>query len=571
MLLSTQLLAAESVKVIVEGLDGDPLKNVEAALVLPPGLVRDGSVDLLWLDHFTRKAESRVREALEPYSYYGPKVTSSLEGSGEKGYVLLIRVVAGAPTRLSHAEVDLQGPGANEPLLLQKVAEFPLRSGDLLLQELYENAKGDLLSAARERGYLDAEFSVHEIRVNPATASAQIRLLMATGPRYLFGEARIEGATPYPDELLRRYISFSKGKTFSFKELAQTQLNLASSPYFKSVSVSPDKEQADEYKVPVDIKVVPSPLRSIRPGVGYGTNTGFRGSIGYKDLSLFYPGHTLDVQLAVAQFVQGLGAAYSIPSYSNLKTVNTLQLNLQREDVNDTVSKLVAVELSRTTGLGDFRILTTFIRFQHEQYTVGLDDSTSRLLLPGIRFSQYRYDSLIRPTHGYNYSVEARGTHQLVGASANFAQFIAEGGGIVPLSWRLSLQSKVKFGTTMLDDPFTALPVSLRFFAGGDNSVRGYAYKSLGPKDASGDVIGGKNLLQGSLELQRALFDKWAVSIFYDTGNAFDSFTDFKLYQGTGVGVHYYTPIGAVNLSLARQIGDTNPQYRIHVTIGFQL
>ena len=126
-------------------------------------------------------------------------------------------------------------------------------------------------------------------------------------------------------------------------------------------------------------------------------------------------------------------------------------------------------------------------------------------------------------------------------------------------------------GITLLSDPLSDLPPSLRFFAGGDQSVRGYAYQSLGPRDATGQVVGGKHLLVGSVELERALFKDWGVSTFYDAGNAFDSFTEVSLLQGAGVGLHYYTPVGALNLSLARQIGVDDPGFRIHFTVGFEL
>jgi translocation and assembly module TamA len=571
MAFSARLLAAEPVVVRVEGVEGEPRKNVEAALALPPGLIKDGKVDRLWLEHFSRQAETRVREALEPFGYYGSMVATTLEGNEESGYRLLVTVKTGEQTRISVAEVGLQGEGAGEALLREKVAAFPLRRGDILLHEQYESAKGDLLAAARELGYLDADFSVHEIRVEPATASARIRLVMASGPRYYFGETTLEGTSYYPEDLLRRYIPFSAGEPFSYKALGKTQFNFAGSPYVKSVSVLPDREGATAYRVPVVIRVVPSPRRTIRPGVGYGTDTGFRASVSYRDLSLFYPGHTLNTEITVAEKFQGLGIAYGIPSHKRLDTVTTLQLNLQREDVNDTLSRLLALELDRTRGFGGNRLATVFVRFLYEDYSAGLEESTSFLLLPGLRFSQSSYDDLIRPTHGYHFQLETRGTHQVLGSDAGFIQFIAEGGGLMALPWRLSLRTRAKGGATILNDPFADLPNSLRFFAGGDNSVRGYSYRSLGPRDDSGDVVGGRNLLQGSVELERALFQKWGVSFFYDAGNAFDSSNDFKIFQGVGIGLHYYTPIGAINLGLARQIGVAEPDFRVHFTIGFQL
>jgi translocation and assembly module TamA len=396
-------------------------------------------------------------------------------------------------------------------------------------------------------------------------------LVLETGSRYQFGAVTFEGTTLYPEELLRRYIPFVAGETFSYATLGRAQLNFASSGYFKNVSVITNKEQAVNFKVPVTVMLTPAPRRVLRPGAGYGTDTGFRGSLNYRDLNVLFPGNILNVETTVSQRFQGIGAAYSIPSDNNIRSVSTIQANVQREQVNNTESKLAMLDVSRSVGLGDRSLGTAYIRYLHEIYTTGLQDSTSNLLLPGLRFLQNRYDDLINPTAGYHYSLEVRGTHQALGSDAGFIQLLADGGVVTPLPWQLSLQTRSRLGYSILNDPLASLPASLRFFAGGDNSVRGYGYKSLAPKDASGAVIGGKYLLQGSIELERALFEQWGVSIFFDAGNAFDSFSNLKLYEGAGVAAHYHTKIGSVSLGLARQINVPDPGYRVHFTIGFQM
>jgi translocation and assembly module TamA len=191
--------------------------------------------------------------------------------------------------------------------------------------------------------------------------------------------------------------------------------------------------------------------------------------------------------------------------------------------------------------------------------------------MPGLRYSEDRYDNLIRPTRGYRFSLETRGTHQYIGSSTGLLQFLAEGGVLIPMPWRLSLQVRGKTGITALKDSLSDLPPTLRFFAGGDQSVRGYSYQSLGPRADNGDVVGGTHLLFGSIELERALFKDWGVSIFYDAGNAFDTFQDMRLAEGAGAGLHYYTPVGSLNLYLARQIGVSKPSFHIHFTVGFNL
>ncbi len=178
---------------------------------------------------------------------------------------------------------------------------------------------------------------------------------------------------------------------------------------------------------------------------------------------------------------------------------------------------------------------------------------------------------MVRPSRGYRYLTELKGTHQVPGSDIGLIQLSAEGGLIVPLPARFSLLTRAKIGTTAQNEPNADLPIALRFFAGGDQSVRGYGYKSLGPKDANGDVIGGRNLFAGSIELERAIGKDWGLAVFYDTGNAFNSFSDMQLAQGAGMGLRYYSPIGPIKLDIARQIGVRDPDFRLHITIGLGL
>ena len=139
------------------------------------------------------------------------------------------------------------------------------------------------------------------------------------------------------------------------------------------------------------------------------------------------------------------------------------------------------------------------------------------------------------------------------------------------MPWRLSLFARIRGSFTLIDGSIHELPASLRFFTGGDRSVRGYKYQSLGAEDESGQVIGGKHLLVGNIELERAIFNKWGIAAFYDIGNSFNSFSDIDLFQGAGIGVRYYSPIGSLRLDVARQIGVDNPKFRIHFTVGLEL
>jgi translocation and assembly module TamA len=158
-----------------------------------------------------------------------------------------------------------------------------------------------------------------------------------------------------------------------------------------------------------------------------------------------------------------------------------------------------------------------------------------------------------------------------LGAESNFLQLLGNGDMLIPLGAGFSLIPRTQLGVTWQKDPLTDLPPSLRFYAGGDRSVRGYTYQSLGPKDSNGNVIGGKHLLVGSLEVEYSITRNWSLAAFYDVGNAFNNLQDMTWPMGAGIGIRYYTPAGPVRVDLARQINVDNPGYQLHIGIGFAL
>ena len=564
------LHAAEPLTVVVSGIEGDALENVQGALALPVGLVREGTVDQLWLERFVRQADDKIRTALEPFGYYNAlvTVTKALDGAQTR---LLVKIVPGEPVRVDDVTISVVGPGREEEPLRALVAAFPLKTGTVLLHQSYEQAKAALQTQALELGYLDAEFMLHEIRVAPAATTATIRLVLDTGERFYFGTTSIQGAPDYPDRFLRRHLTYQPGEVFSYAGLGETQRNFANSERFKEILVMPEQEQAEGFKIPVTVQLKAGPRISLRPGIGYGTDTGARFTTRYRDLNMFHLGHELYSQLYLAERLQGLVTGYTIPSPRDVRSSTTLQLNLQQEETKNYDSRILALELNRSRSFGTGKLGTAYVRAQYEDYAVGIEESSARLLLPGLRFSDDRYDNLIRPHQGFRYAVELRGTHQLLGSDTALVQVLAEASFLQPLPWRFSLHTRAQGGATVLHDPLREIPPSLRFFTGGDQSVRGYSYKSLGPRDASGKVVGGTHLFTSSVALERAFFKDWGVSLFYDIGNSFNSFSSVRLFQGSGVGLHYYTPIGALNLSVARPLGVDNPSIHFHFTVGFEL
>ncbi len=559
---------AQPVQVSIHGVDGALRENVEAALALPPGLVREGRVDRRWLERFRNQIPQVASRALEPFGYYDARISVTTEEVTPETLRLRVEIDPGEPVRLQEVKVGLTGPGANRSALRASVARFPLSEGDILRHDLYEDSKGEIRSTALDLGYLAATFTEQQILVRRLAASASIHLVLETGPLHYFGEVRIVGAEEYPPEFLRRYVTISHGEVFSYRQLGQTQFHFLDSDRFREVVVSPHIDEVVDGEVPVTVFLRASRPKRLRPGIGYATDIGPRFSLRYRDVNFMRRGHELEGDLMLADARQSIGTGYILPSLRNVDSKTAFRVGFDREDL-DFERRTTFAEVERSRAFGGGRSASVYLRLFQESFTVGQVSDRSRYVLPGVRFTQRRYPAVVRPERGYSVTMEVRGSSETLGSDASILQLIGSANSILPLSERFILLTRAHTGMTVQDVPLSEVPPSLRFFAGGDQSVRGYGYQSLGAVDATGDVIGGRNVLVGSVEIERALGENWGVAAFYDVGNAFNDFGDMDLQQGAGLGIRRYTLVGPIKVDVARQIAVADPSYRLHVSIGF--
>jgi translocation and assembly module TamA len=461
--------------------------------------------------------------------------------------------------------------GEVEKALTELMAKFPLRKGDVLRQDIYEHAKGGLQNKMVDLGYLDASFSVHKIDVSLNKMEAQIFLVLQTGFQYRFGDVAFSGTISYPQSFLRRYLQFKYDEVFSYEKLANTQANLTNSDRFREVIINAEKEKAVDYLVPIEIVLVPSLPKRFKIGIGYGTDTGPRGSLYYQDVNIARRGHELLAELTVSPVLQGIATRYTIPGQKDTDTLTSFKIAAQAEDTQSYTINLVSTEIERSRSLGAGKIGSLFMQMQKEHSEAGNERTNSFLVMPGLRFSERRFDKLLRPSRGFHYQTELKATTKELGSDTGFMQYTLKGEVIIPLPKRFSILTRVQAGATWQGDTSRDLPITLRFFAGGDNSIRGYKYQSLGPKGDNGEITGGRNILVGNFELERAIGNNWGIAAFYDAGNAFNNYSNIDLAQGAGIGCRYYTPVGPIRVDFARQIGITSPGYRIHFSIGMEL
>ena len=559
-----QTALAATGKVSIEGVNGEMRKSIAAWLSLD-----DEPCDApAWrLTSRVDEATEEIRKAMQAFGYYAPQITRHFEAGGGNGcWSASFSIDPGPRVVLRNVDIDVQGEGRDDSAFHRLLKDPTLKSGEPLRHDQYDAFKSRLSDVAVNRGYFDARFTRHELVVNPHAGVADVHLHFDTGPRYRFGDISIE-QDAIDTDLLRRYLEFHSGELYTRKAVTDTSRAISGSGYFGSVLVEPLIESAADGRIPVKITATPADRHRYTASVGYTTDTGARMGVGYRNQRINREGHQFTSDLSLSQVISTLTLAYTIPLDKPLTDKLRFETGYKYEDTDSYRARTTAVSTTWTHMRDHDWLEERSLSFGREDYKIGSQDSNvSVLLMPGIGWSRTVADNRLYPRRGLRLDFKTRGSLDAVISDVSFLQLIGDAKGILGLPWRSRLIARVNAGTTFMDQ-FDELPASVRFFAGGDNSVRGYAYKSLGPKDDTGVVEGGRNLLTGSLEVEHLVADKWSVAAFVDSGNAFNG-TDVNPSTGVGLGLHWRSPVGPIRLDLAHPLNNSDELVRVHFIMG---
>ncbi|HSN88363.1 MAG TPA: POTRA domain-containing protein, partial [Thermoanaerobaculia bacterium] len=302
--------ADERVRIEVEGIDGDLRRNVIASLSLEEAR-EDGDLTEERIRRLHARAGEEIAEALQPFGHYRPDVQATLSQDGET-WVARYQVDPGPPLKVTALDVRAEGAGAQDPWFRRDVQEFPLRQGETLYHPDYEAGKQRFVDDAAENGYLDGDFQQNEIRVDLEAYTANVALLFATGPRYLFGPVVFNQDFLDPD-LLRGYVTFERGEPLNLDEVLEMQSTLSDSPYFERVEVLTRRDQAEGLQVPIEVNLTPSKPQRWSAGAGYGTDTGPRGTAALELRRINRQGHRAQVEVRGSEIEQSFRSQYEIP------------------------------------------------------------------------------------------------------------------------------------------------------------------------------------------------------------------------------------------------------------------
>ena len=520
---------------------------------------------------FMRRAQQEIPELLATEGFFSGKVI--LRSVSSEG-VLELEVIPGPRTVVTEVNIEFRGdlavPEAQRNERVKQLrAAWSLQSGKPFRATAWDEAKADLLAKVARQDYAAARLVENSAQVDTAKASARLHVMVDSGPRFLFGELQVSGLERYEEMLVSRRATFNPGQPYDRNLLLAFQNQLQNMPQFSSVIVNFDTSteknttgtNAGPVTVPVKVQIVEAKTRKIALGIGYSSNNGVRNEINYQDFNFLNQAWTLSGALVFEQNRQTVSTVLDTqpnPLGYHL-TWNASGEKTQIQGLDTRGSKF-GVTRSRTlygieTGIG--------LNWQQEQRIPqgGIRESIQALVLDW-HWNQRTVDNPLFPMSGALTGLRLGGASKSVLSDQNFVRSYFRHQVWIPLGERDVVSLRIEGGYTASTTRL-GIPQEYLFRVGGTQTVRGFAYQSLGVHEGDA-VVGGRVMATGSAEYTHWL-GNWGVALFSDAGGAADVAPDLHMSLGYGIGARWRSPVGPLALDLAR--GKGQPDSRVHFSI----
>lgn len=600
-------------RVDVSGLDDELMaENVRVSLALNDAIGKDLSARRL--NYLLREAEAETREALEPFGYYSPTIViqrsdrSVPEGTddpstaanartatadadaggnadarqrGSRSLTVSIRIEPGKPVRVRGWNVGVEGDAGDERSVRAALDGFAPRQGEVLDHSLYEASKSKVSRTLAGHGYFDADFAAHRVEVTRADYAADIDLRWTSGARYALGEATFTQTpkTIIRDELLQKLVGWTPGEAYDDAELERLRRSLVALDYFGLVEILPQPENAKDKVVPVQVNLTPAPRSIYTAGVNYGTRSGAGFSLGVERRYLNTRGHKALAQIDYANKRKTATVQYRVPAFAWLDGWYTASLQAADEQTDSLDTRRLEFVASRSGQFNDHLNLVASMHVLRERWSYftlnrpSLDYQYASFYFPSLRAEYIDVDNRLTPRRGAGGTLTLRGGKGGTDGDAAFAQLHASAQWFHGFDADSRLIVRGEAGHTFTDE-LLALPPSLRYYAGGDRSVRGYGWREIGPRirNSVGDTyaLGAQNVVTASIEYERYFKGPWGAAVFVDSGSAFDGTTP-DMHTGVGIGLRWRSPVGPVRIDIARGLKSPDSPFTLHLNIGADL
>jgi len=552
------------IKVEVKGVKGVLKENIYALLEIYRER-NEKDVSEARVRQLFHKGFKDIRRALEPFGYFTPKIRGKLSEGHNGDWHALYRVRKGVPVRIRQLDIKIEGEGAQDKNL---ALTPPFKVGDRFKQKLYEKFKEKLLETARSNGYLGARLTCHRIAVDPQNHTADICLHLDSGPHYRFGPLRFRQATLSPI-FLRRFADFKYGEPLDVTRLGRFRSRLLDTDYFQDVKIDYSTDAADkENAIPIDVTLPMKKPNVFRLGLGYVSDVGPRVTLEWKRRYIGRWGHHFRLKFQFSPEDTLWSGEYFVPlskPYSDYFSIKPF-IEHYDTDARNGWKYNVALTYSKATGSGWRR--NAGINFGYENYRAGGEDDDSKELVPFVSWYKSKADNVLYANRGYSVRFSLSGEVGGFFANQSYLSSLMNTKIIRRFARDYRIIARMDAGVIASKD-IDGIPSSARFYAGGQNSIRGYSLEELGPVNPkTGHVTGGRYLAVGSLELERHIYKMFSGAIFVDAGNSFDPDYKNRLEVGTGFGLRLRTPLGPIRLDFGFGVSENPVPFKFYLSVG---
>ncbi len=571
-LLSGLCFAAPArVDVQLEGVDEELRDAVRGTLELVEYQERD--VTPATLRAAFDDADEQIRRALEPFGYYDVEIRKELTGDAEQGWTAKIDVAPGKASVVRESRVEVSGEGADRRRVRGALEGFAPKVGERFDHATYEASKSVIDSSLRGAGYLDAKTTRRRVTVIPEETAADIDLAWESGPRYKFGDVRFSGDAPFSENFLQQFVPWREDAWFNSEQVLNLQQRLVDADYFELVSVAPALDEKRDGRVPIDV-LLRRDERTVYSGeVYYSTDFGAGVRVSADRRWLNKKGHKAGIDLEYSQRLQVAALRYQIPRPGREDRSYDFGIAYRDETTDVSRSRNFQIAASRTEKRWHGFVRTIGLKYLKGDFEIGQDEDNleygeSTLLFAEGTLSRRRLNDKLAPRKGYVMDFGVRLASDAVLSDTNLAQTWARLTYLIPQGDKARIKLRGEVGAMSVGD-FDALPPDLRFWAGGDRSIRGFNYHEIGEINENGNVIGGEYLAMASAEYEYYFREDWGAAVFVDAGDAFTS--SFRLNLSAGVGVRWRSPIGPVRVDFGFPIETDSPlaeSWRVHILLG---
>ena len=526
----------------------------------------DSSLGEDQLRQLERTVPAEARALLETEGYYAADVRVELDVS-ENPPRFRLWVRPGEPVRVAEYRLALDGAvnedaQARHRLMATLDADWPLKPGARFRHAAWEAAKRAALVSLLSDRYSSARIAASRATVDPATGKVWLELTLDSGPAYQFGELEVEGLSRYPRHVVERLNPTRPGEPYAQARLLDFQARLRNSPYFTRAAVSADPDSARDGRIPVRVEVQERHAKRLGLGMGMSTDAGPRGSLEYRDLDLLDRAWRLSSSLVGDARRQTLAGRLELPQSARGHR-DGFNGRLERTDIANLITRTYTLGAQRARQRGRHETVLALDFTRERQEVAGAATTRLQALTASHTWLVREVDDLLFPSSGYLLGLQlGGGTRALLSGRdylrghGRIARFrpVGEQGGLILRGELGAIWAQSREG----------IPNDLLFRTGGDQSVRGYGYQTLGVSK-NGAVVGGRYLAVASAEYVHWFQPKWGLALFLDAGDAADAPGDLDLKRAYGLGLRWKSPVGPLNLDAAQ--GEEAGGVRLHFSV----